>query len=701
VADTPQSKKASEEVLEIAKERFRLVSDAENDIRALALEDLNFRAGEQWHAQDKKDRQQDRRPCLTINRLPQFIRQITNDQRQNRPAIKVHPVDDKADPETAKIFQGLIRHIEYNSGADVAYDTAFDGAVTHGRGFFRILTDYVDPFSFEQEALIKAIRNPFMVYMDPSAVEPDGSDAKWAFIVEDLTKEEYEHQFKGREVASLEEFASLGDQAKYWVPGGNVRIAEYFYKEFKEIELCLVEGQVVERSQLPEGFPEEQIQSKRKAQVPVIKWCKLSALEIIEEREWVGKWIPIIPVYGEVLDVDGKIILEGVVRHAKDSQRMYNYWASAETETIALAPKAPYIGYEGQFEGHEAEWENANRKNYAYLEVKPVSLNGQPAPLPQRQAFEAPVQAITGARMQAAEDLKATTGIYDAALGNRSNESSGIAIQRRANQAQTSNFHFVDNLSRSIRHAGRILVDILPKIYDTARAARIVGEDGQQEIVRINEMFGKPGQEKAYMLGVGKYDVVMETGPSYATKRQEAVASMLEFTKIYPEGGQAVGDLLVRNMDWPGATEIADRLKKLLPPNLLDDKDKPPMPPEAQAQLQQLDQQNQMLTEQLNKAIDEKEQKTIELESKERIEMAKIQANIEIEMAKMGSKEGLALLAHEVQEIQARLSQLNYDAPFPTEEETAPPIQEGGLAEALPTEEPAGGLMPEQWNEPQ
>ena len=668
--EKPKDKSPDQEILATARERFKLAAEAESDLRKDALDDLEFRSGRQWPDAVKVERELDARPCLTINRIPQFVRQITNDQRQNRPAIKVHPVDDQADIETAKIFQGLVRHIEYNSHADTAYDTAFDGAVSGGFGYWRVVTDYIDPMAFEQEILIKRIRDHMSVYRDPGASEPDGSDMNWCFITEDLLPDDFKSLYPKSELSSMDDFASIGDNAPDWMPGGKVRIAEYFYKDFKDIEICqLSNGVVVPSQHLPEKLPEGvTISQKRTSKMPTIKWCKINAVEILEERDWVGKWIPVVPVYGEELYVDGKLILEGLIRHAKDSQRMLNYWASLETETIALAPRTPWVGAEGQFEGHEGQWKQANRKNLAFLQYKPTSIAGIAVPPPQRQVFEAPVQAITQARMQAAEDIKATTGIYDSSLGAKSNETSGVAIQRRNNQAQTSNFHFTDNLTRSLRHTGRILVDLIPKIYDTPRAARIIGEDGQQEIVLLNQVFNEGQKSKAFNLGAGKYDVEIEVGPSYATKRQEAVSAMLDLTKSYPQVAQVAGDLMVKSMDWPGADAVAERLKKTLPPGIADDdKDAPPIPPQVKQQLDQSHQMIDQLTKALNAAHDKIDTKQVELESRERIAMAQIQAEIEIQMAKMGSAESMALLKAEIAGIENRLKMLGIDQPIQTD----------------------------------
>lgn len=689
-----QSTAADAEILRVALERFAASAEATKEIREKALEDLKFRAGEQWDANIRNARDIDNRPSLTINRIPQFVRQVTNDQRQNRPSIKVSPVDDKADVETAKTYQGLIKHIEYNSNAAVAYDTAFEGAVTGGFGWMRVVTDYCDPLKFEQEILIKRIRNPFKVYGDPGSTEPDGSDSNWGFVIDDLRPEEFKalHANAKLSTTSSDEMKSVGDGQPLWVSGQHIRVAEYFTKTFERVELCkLSDDRIIKKAdaaQLPKGV---EIVAEKTAVLPRIKWYKITANEILERADWAGSFIPLIPVIGDELEVDGKLQLEGIIRHAKDPQRQYNYWASAETEMITLAPRAPYIGAVGQFKTNPAQWEQANRKNIAYLEYDPVDLNGNLAPPPTRNVFEPPVQAITMARMQSADDLKATTGMYDAALGNRSNEQSGIAIQRRTLQAQTSNFHFVDNLSRSIRHVGRICVELIPYIYDTPRAVRILGEEGQEEVVQINQDIGD-GKFKNH-LGAGKYDVAVEVGPSFATRRQEALASMIDFTKALPQAAGAIVDLIAKNMDWPGSKEMADRLKKTLPPGMAesDDKDKKPIPPEVQAQMQQAQQIIDQLTSQLNSATEQLNTKKIEMESKERIEYAKLDTQLAIEAAKLDQKDSHAILNAQMSEIQARQNLLNSDQPITGNKNGAGP--EPAMA-PQEQEQPTGGLSP-------
>jgi hypothetical protein len=679
---------SEEDVLRVARTRLTLAEEAESDIRRQALDDLKFRAGIQWPETIQQERERDGRPCLVINRLPQFVQQITNDQRQNRPAIKVHPVTDGADSDTAKIIQGLIRHIEYNSNAEAAYDTAFESAVTNGFGYFRIVTDFARPESFDLEAFIKRIRNPLSVFIDPYSQEPDGSDMKWAFITDDISKDDYKESFPDSKLAAPEaDWSAIGNDQPGWVKGDSARIAEYFSIEKQTQILHLLNtGEVVRDGELAQKQMQAQaahldasVVSSKVAHIPIVKWRKINGIEILEETEWPGSYIPIIPVYGAEIFVNGRRILESVIRNAKDAQRMYNYWKSAETETIALAPRTPFIVAEGQLEGYEKDWAGANRKNHAFLYYKPTTIAGEQAPPPQRQTFEPATQAITQASMLAADDLKATTGVFDAALGQQTPDASGVAIQSRQGQSQNSNFHFVDNLHRSIKHAGRILVDIIPKIYDTARTARIIHDDGTQKMVRVNEQFqDETGKDRIYSLDAGRYGVTIDTGPSFASKRQEASAAMTEAVRAYPQLMQIIGDLMIKNMDWPGAQEMAERLRLTLPPQLQNDPKAMKIPPQVQAQIQQMQMMVKQLSQELNETTKIIETKKLDLESKERIEFAKLQAEIEISLAKLGTQSSIALLQEEVGAINQRLKLVNMNQPIDVPPDFNPQGADGG-----------------------
>jgi len=638
------------DTLDEMRSRYTMAIAAYSDSREDELDDLRFMAGSpdnqwQWPADVLATRGAvqgqtiNARPCLTINKLPQHVRQVTNEQRQNRPSGKVIPADDKADVEVAAIYDGMVRHIEYMSDADVAYDTACENQVTYGEGYIRVLTEYCDEDSFDQDLRIGRVRNSFSVYMDPMSQDPTGADAEWCFITQDITKQEYERDYPDAAPLSSILASGVGDQyLSQWLTEDTLRIAEYFYYKHEEATLNLYPG----NQSFFDGSPEDKnmkemglkpIKSRRVDRKKVM-WMKTNGFESLEEREWAGKWIPVVRVIGNEFEVEGQIYISGLVRNAKDAQRMYNYWTSQEAEMLALAPKAPFIGYGGQFEGYEMQWKTANTTNWPYLEVNPDVTDGMGAvlPLPQRAAPPLPQTGLIQAKMGASDDIKSTTGQYDSSLGATSNERSGRAILAREKQGDTGTYHYVDNLARAIRHITRQLVDMIPKIYDTERIARIVGLDGEVDMVKINPQQPNPVNEirdvntgilieKIYNPGVGRYDVVVTTGPSYMTKRQEAMDAMSQILQGNPQLWSVAGDLFVKNMDWPGSEELAARLAKTIDPKLLEDGDKDPALQAAEQQMQamgaELDQMAQMMQNfQKSVEVQDLERKNFEAEIK-------------------------------------------------------------------------------------
>ena len=612
------------DVLATMRSRFTMAISAYGESREDELDDLRFMAGSpdnqwQWPADVLATRGSvqgqtiNARPCLTINKLPQHVRQVTNQQRQNRPSAKVIPVDDQADVKVAEVFDGIIRHIEYVSDADVAYDTACDNQVIYGEGYIRLLTEYVREDSFDQDIRIGRVRNSFSVYMDPMIQDPCGSDAKWCFITEDLLKSDFERMFPDAAPITSIMAQGIGDQSlSQWISENTVRIAEYFYIDYKKATLNLYPGNVTAFAKTPQddalkatfGKPLRSRQADRRK----VMWIKTNGYEVLDEREWPGKSIPVVRVVGNEFEVDGRMYVSGLVRNAKDAQRMYNYWTSQEAEMLALAPKAPFIGYGGQFEGYEMQWKTANTTNWPYLEVNPDVTDGagNTLPLPQRAQ---PPMAQTGliqAKMGAAEDLKSTTGQYNASLGEQGNERSGKAIMARVQEGDTGTYHYVDNLGRAIRYMARQIIDLIPHIYDTERIARIIGVDGEVSTAKINPMQPEAVRsiqdaagnviEKIYNPNVGQYDVMVTTGPSYLTKRQEAVEAMANILQTSPQLWQVAGDLFIKNMDWPGAQEMADRFRKILDPKVLAEDQKSP-------ELQSAQQMIEALTQQLNQTM--------------------------------------------------------------------------------------------------
>lgn len=631
------SKGGSEDILTVARSRMTMAISAFSETRESELDDLRFYAGSpdnqwQWPADVLQTRGAvqgqtiNARPCLTINKLPQHVKQITNEQRMNRPGIKVIPADDKGDVEVAEVYNGVIRHIEYISDADVAYDTACENQVSYGEGYIRLLTEYCDEDTFDQDIKIGRVRNSFSVYMDPLIQDPTGADARWCFITEDLTKAEYERLYPNAAPINTLMSLGVGDQSiSQWISENTVRIAEYFYIEYEKATLNLYPGNVTAFDGTPEdkqlramfGKPLRSRQSDRKK----VKWCKINGYEILEERDWAGSFIPVVRVVGNEFEVDGRVYVSGLVRNAKDAQRMYNYWVSQEAEMLALAPKAPFIGYGGQFEGYEQQWKTANTQNWPYLEVNPDVTDGQGAvlPLPQRAQPPMASSGLLQAKAGASEDIKSATGQYNASLGMPSNERSGKAILARQREGDVGTYHYVDNLARAIRHVGRQLVDLIPKIYDTDRIARIIGEDGEPSTVKMNPMQEEPVKkivnqegiviDKIYNPSVGKYDVRVITGPGYATKRQEALESMAQLLQGNPQLWSVAGDLFVKNMDWPGAQDLAKRFQKTLDPKVLADEDNPALvAANQQMEAMQAEMQNMFnMLQNVQKSMEERE----------------------------------------------------------------------------------------------
>ncbi|GAC1407314.1 MAG: portal protein [Candidatus Velthaea sp.] len=666
------SPRDNRDLLKRALDNFKIAAEAERPIRDAALEDLKFWSGEQWPDQVKRDRASDGRPCLTINRLPQFTKQVSNEQRRNRPEIQINPVSGGADEDTAKIFAGMIRHIELASNADIAYDTAFESALVSSFGFFRVRTDYEDPMSLDQEIKIDRVANPFTVYFDPNAKEPDYSDAMWAFVVSDISGEAYKREYPKSDAASMDNFSSIGDANPEWATDETIRVVEYFEVETEKATLCkLRDGSTKLAEDVQVG---EAIVSTRPTEVRKVTWYKLNAVEVLEQQDWAGQFIPIVPVLGDEFIVDGKRKLVSLIRYAQDAQRMYNYWVSAQTEMIALAPKAPYLVAEGQIEGHENEWAQANTRNMPTLTYKAKSVNNELIGAPQRSTAEPPIEAISRAIEQSSNDLKATMGIYDDSLGEGHNDKSGKAILARQKQGDTANAHFIDNLARSQKFCGRLLIDLIPKIYDSPRAIRIVQPDRSSEIVQINKVFQKPGSIgnsgfAKYDLALGRYDVTVSTGPGYESKRQEAVQSMLQLAESFPPMLSVIGDLMVQQMDWPGADAIAERLKKMLPPQLQDEKDgknAPPVPPQVQQQLAAMGNMIQQLTATVHqqatmietdqvKVSGQMQMKQLETESRERIAAMGAQVALIQTEATINAKNAQTLLVGELASVKHRL----------------------------------------------
>ena len=545
-------------ILKEAQDRLRKAIDEDDENRRFAKDDLEFIAieGKQWPDPIRTERESEGRPCITINKMPAFIDQVVGDQRMNRPSIKVIPVDSKADVKVAKILGGWIKHVQQISKSDVAIDHGFEHAVACGYGAWRVTTRYTSDSAFEQEAYIEVIENALAVFWGKH-VEYDCSDAMYCFVISDMDRDEFKDKYKVDPMP----FNTASDQyIEGWATKNTVRVAEYFVKVPVTKTICLLDdGRVVDK--VGEG---ETVVRRRNVQSFKIMWYLLTGDKVIESKEWPGKkYIPIIPLWGKEFNVAGRRKVRGLIRNAKDAQRVYNYWYSLDTETIALQPKIPYILTPKQVAGHEDQWKEAHRRNYPYLLANAdKDAPGWPHRESPPQASSAFVEKIKATD----QEIRDTVGLQKASLGMQSNERSGVAIRERKKEGDVGTFAFIDNLSRSLEHTGRILVDIAPALLDTERIIRLGLEDGDFEFTTVN--IAAPDGSILNDLSVGTYDVVVTVGPSFTTQRTEAQQSMQEFIQYYPNAAPVIGDLYAKSMDWPEAEQVAERLAFLLPPEI-------------------------------------------------------------------------------------------------------------------------------------
>jgi hypothetical protein len=632
--------------VEIAKQRYRRAVDAFGVLRQQAIADTKFVMGDsenQW--QWPEDVYQNRsamsgKPCLTINITAQHCNQIINSIRQNRPSAKISPVDGDGDKKTAVILGGMLRSIQSYSNADTAHDTAAEHSVYGGEGYWRVLTEYESPESFDQVITIKTIVNPQLVLIDPDAVEPDRSDAKWAFIFDELSPDQVHEEYPDMDVSSWVE-----DEGNGWTGKNTIRRAEYFWCEFVDDTLIkLMDGTTELRSKLPEGsvikgdaliLPDGsfmQIAAKRETTRKVWYWCKLlgGESEPIDKRIWPGQYMPIITVVGKEVNVNGEIVRKGVVRDLKDSGRMVNYSYSAAVETVALQNKVPYLASAESIAGFEDIWGSANIENRAYLPYNEKDGEGRPLQMPSRQAPATMASAQVQMLQLSVEQMRASSGQQNANFGIRSEAQSGVGIQRLKAQGEIATFHFPDNLARALRYEAKVILDLIPKIYDTKRVIRILGLDGKETSALLDPEMGDAYREEVqgdvdavFNPMVGRYDVAIDTGPSYQTQRQEAADALTSLTQSMPNLSAVAGDLVVKSYDFPMADEISERLARALPPGLREDKSTPEMTPEHQQVMQQMNQQIDQLTQELHQSVDkvnelqdEKEMKLMELRVK-------------------------------------------------------------------------------------
>lgn len=641
---------ADEDIVTEAQERFTRANEYQADAHRHYVADMQFANGDddnkfQWSDNVSVGRSSAGRPALTVNKTRIHCLQIINDARQNPVQVRVNPVGDDATYEAAQIYEGIIRHIEYISNAQQAYANATYCQVMGGIGYWRVLYDYAHDDSFDQEIFIQRVPDPTSVYMDPDIQQADGSDAKWALLFYETTHEEYEAEYgtsDDPDDANLNNAALTLNSARSGTTGYRtkdkyVQLVEYWRVGTKNDRLLQMhDGSVVRESKLPDGMLEKLSElgieplKDRDVAEPKVEWFLIADNKIVDRKDWPGKYVPIVRVPCEEVVIEGKLDWVSHVRHLRDPQRLYNWYTSQAAEFVALQTKTPYVAVAESIEPFKEDWEDANVESKSVLLYKGVDINGNPIPKPERSQPPVMAQAyIEGLKISQAEMMMAT-GQYQAVMGEPSNETSGKAINARQRQGDNATYHVIDRLASAIRYTGRIIIDLIPKIYDTERVLMILGEDGSQTQVHLDpnapqahqttidpnqpppqpSMSAQPDPDAARQQAlrtifnprIGRYNVVADVGPSYATKRQEAANAFTQILANNPSAFQIVGDFWAKNEDFPGSDELAIRLKQGLPPQYQANAPDPKVM-QLQAQLQQIQQNAQQLLQKADAEI--------------------------------------------------------------------------------------------------
>lgn len=625
----PTPTREEQRIVKQARQRAKRCIDWERTARNNYIEDTKFANGDarnnyQWEDAMRTYRASQNKPAFTINLVRQHNLQIVNDARQNKQGVAVKAAGGEASYDSAQIFGSVIRHIEYKSNAQQnVYTTALRTQVTGGIGYWRVVTDYADDESFDQEIFIRRIKDPLSVYLDPDISEADGSDAKFGFVFEQIPRDEAEEDYP--ELADRWPDETLSDHVG-WYSETHVRVAEYFRVVFEDDELVAFNDDNGEQVIMPLSKVVESLPAMEKWPITAqknalrqmgarfrsirrrrVEWYKIAGDLIIDKRDWPGVYIPIVRLPGEETVIEGQMDRKGHTRSMLDPQKNLNYWTSEGASQVALQTKAPWMGPKAAFEGNQAYWDKASTTPPAYLPYNHMDDEGNSIPPPQR--IDPPVMAaafIQGIQI-AGDQLREASGQYQAEMGAPSNEKSGVAIQQRQRQADNATYHYVDHQAMAIRFTGKILIDLIPKVYDTERIVKMLAEDGTETDIRIDpsakealqkQKLSEVGDEQQKVLAifnpnVGRYEVEADIGPGFATKRQEAFNALSQIIQSSPDLMSIAGDLMFKAADFPLAEELAQRLRRMVPAQALGDG---PSPGE-----EQLKQQNDMLQQLMGK----------------------------------------------------------------------------------------------------
>lgn len=607
-----------DDIIAEARERYAYARDCWAPIFGPMREDLRFSDPtdlQQWPDDVRRDRLASKggpRPVLTFDQTGQFVRQVVNQARRNRPAMKFIPVDTQSDPELAEVLQGLARQTEYESRADVAYITALNHSTRGGLGYFRAVTEEVPgaPVRGQLCVKIKRVTDPETCLLDPDFTEPDGSDARWGFCVETMSREQFERAYPKAEVSDFDDDG--------WFSDKHVRIAEYFRVVESERNIITAAGQDYGEDDywdaVGSGAAPREPDATRIDRVRSVEWYKLSGREVLEKTTFPGEFVPIFPVLGNEEWVEGRRQLSGAIRAARDPQIAYNYERNSAIEAVAMGPKAPWIAPIEAIEGHENEWASANTGNTAVLPYNSINEAGEQITPPSRVAPAGMSPGWMGLEERSKADIQAALGQYNASVGNNPNSQSGRAVLALQDKAEVGTYHYIDNLALSISHLGRVLTQVWPVIYDQAQIVRILGEDDKADFVRVDPQSPRgyvqePGPDGRPVTiinpGAGRYDVRVTTGPAYMTRQAEAAAEIGELVNGNPQMMAILGDVWVKMRNIPNAEKIARRFEAMLPPQVKAAEDAEDGQKQLDPQVVQVLQQAQQEIQQLQQALQE------------------------------------------------------------------------------------------------
>jgi hypothetical protein len=674
-------------ILQEAKDNFKRWQDWEVDFRSRYIADVKFANadsdnGWQWPQDLRADREANKRPALTINKVGRLGAMITNDASENKPAITIKPTGNESSYKSALVYEGLVRDIEYKSAAVNIYDDCSISQVEGGIAYFRVVTKFVDDnepkldeTAFNQEIRLEPVRDHLGVFLDCDIKQKDGSDALWGGVFDDMPIKEFEKlnpDIDMAEVAGQTIFHE--DEGETWLKEDSIRLAEYYRIVQSDDEIYWVEdeqgkSEVFRASEAPKNFKQALVPGKfkkRKTITRKLEWYKIAGNQIIDRKVLKGRYIPLVRVVGIEKIIDGKLERKGYIRAMKDPQRMFNYNASGEVEGVAVQTKTPWVGPAAAFEGNEAAWNNANTQNAAYLTYKHLDADGNPLPAPQRLEPPKSIDGFIQGMAMADNQMAMVGGREDAALGREGQEKSGVAISQRQRQGDIANSIWLKNLAVALCYAGRIIVDLVPHIYDTRRVIQIMGLDGVQSKVTVD-----PTAEDAYQEvkeqdvvnvmfnpTVGKYEVQSAPGPAYATQRQEAWNAFVTIVSRAPDLISKIGDLMFRSADFPLADKIAERLRREIQTNapyLLGDGGQNP-------QMQAMQQQLTDAQGQVGELIQKLAEKNIELKNRdEEHSIGRFEADSKRLTAEANAIEKVQASQRELQQLMMSITQTLHD----------------------------------------